>query len=124
MTKSSSSSLDKLFPEREFVFGDSQKVIVKPIPLSKIPMVLKVFLPLLEVDASGFTNKALVTFICDKSIEFLPLCVDRPLEDIPIALLPDILGAIIEFNFPIETIKKWKALVVSVIGAKKVVGGK
>ena len=117
--------LEQLFPSKEIPLYGEKKVIVKPIPISDISPIIDIVTPLLNPDNKLLEAKDAAAMVATHAMDILPLCVDIPLDKIPIAVLPDIIDAILEFNFPIETLKKWLALGNKIQGIKKaLLGGK
>lgn len=115
--------LEQLFPSKEIPLYGKKKVTVKPIPLSEISGIIGVITPLLDPDNKLLAAKDAAAMVATHIMDLLPLCVDTPIDQIPIAVLPDVIDAILDFNFPIETLKKWLALGTRIQGIKKALLG-
>ena len=115
--------LEQLFPSKEIPLYGKKKVTVKPIPVSEISGIIEVITPLLDPDNKLLKAKDAAAMVATHVTDLMPFCVDIPLDQIPIAVLPDIIDATLDFNFPIETLKKWLALAKRIQGLKVALGG-
>jgi hypothetical protein len=115
--------LEQLFPSKEIPLYGKKKVIVKPIPISQISDIIGVITPLLNPENKQLAAKDAAAMVATYGMDLLPLCVDVPTNEIPIAVLPDIIDAILDLNFPMETLKKWLALGTRIAGIKKALLG-
>lgn len=116
--------LEQLFPVRTIPLYGDKKMTIRPIPLSKLGEIINVITPLLDPDNTLLAARDAAAMVATYSMDILPLCVDVPMEAIPLAIFPDIIDAILDFNFPIETLKKWLALGTRVKEIKVALGGK
>lgn len=102
--------LEHLFPSKKIGLYGDVNVTVTPIPLSRIGEIISILTPLLDPENKNLEAKQLASIVAKYSLDLLPLCVDIPVDKIPLAVLPDIIDALLDFNFPLETLKKWVAL--------------
>lgn len=118
------SDLKNLFPEKKIPIADGRDITVRPIPVSKINDVIEVITPLLNPDNKFMEAKDAAALVAKHIVNILPLGLDVPLDQIPFSALPDIVDSFMEFNFPVEAIKKWLALGVRVKGIRDSLRGK
>lgn len=111
--------LENLFPSKEIPLYGKKHVTVRPIPVSKLGDIIDVITPLLDPGNKLLEAKDAAAMVATHAMDMLPICVDKPVEEIPIAVLPDIIDAILDFNFPIDTLKKWLALGTRIQGIKR-----
>lgn len=115
--------LEQLFPAKKIPLYGKKEVTVKPIPLSEVSSIIGVITPLLDPDNKLLAVKDAAAMAATHIMDLLPICVDVPLEEIPVAVLPEVIDAILDFNFPIDTLKKWLALGTRIQGIKKALLG-
>lgn len=118
--------LEILFPD-ETVTINGVEVIMRPLPLEKLPMILKqfrgVFDTILQGKAEGLNKEEVVNFAVDLSRELvgvLPHCLFRKNTDgdviplnakIPAKAAYDLMSLFIKQNIPEELVGKIKALI-------------
>ena len=111
--------LNVLFPGEE-VEIDGQKVMVKPLPLSKLPKIIDAFSELMRlVEVEKVRPGELALKGMSQLLEILPYCIDVELDRIPAYALPDLLEKMIEQNITDATVGKWQALVQKVPGLRQ-----
>lgn len=115
--------LEHLFPSKKIPLYGEKNVTVKPIPISEISGIIGVITPLLDPNNKLLTAKDAAAMVATHATDLIPFCVDIPIDQIPIAVLPDIIDATLDFNFPIDTLKKWLALGTRIQGIKKALSG-
>ena len=111
MKEKESNILKHIFPSKEIKSFNNKMITVKPIPVDRISDALDILAPLLNPSNKTMLANDLAKMVAEKALCLLPLCVDTPINEIPVLVLPDVLEAVIDFNFPNEKLKKWVSLI-------------
>ena len=103
--------LDVLFPHKDVELAEGVSVAVRPIAAENLTKALKPFSVLFKKVSEGVSPAEIAIDAMESAMQVLPFCINRPLSEVPVTKVPDLLEAMIELNLTPESVKKWKALV-------------
>jgi hypothetical protein len=109
--KDAGNELDTLFPGKEVALGDDQAVVVRPLSLESLPKVAKAFGKIMRLAETGTLPSELAVAGMEELLQILPFCIDRPANEIPSTVVPEIIEIVIDQNLTDDVVGKWQALI-------------
>jgi hypothetical protein len=106
----STNLLEDIFPQKSIPVAGGKDIKLVPISLGSLSKVIQIITPIFKGETDNLPLPELADTILAHIMEILPLCTETPPDKIPFSVIPDVVEAIIELNFPEEALKKWKAL--------------
>jgi len=103
--------LKVLFPGEEVEICEGQKVKVTPLSLADLPKVIDAFSVVMQLAEKNVPPSDIAVVGCTELLKILPFCIDRPPEEIPVTVVPDVIDVVLRQNITDASVAKWKALV-------------
>jgi hypothetical protein len=109
--------LGTMFPGRVIAISEDEAVTVTPLKLKDLPKVIDAFASIMQKASAPDIDPQLLAIEGAKELlEMLPFCIDRPPEEIPLTVVPEILLEVVTQNLSEDSLGKWKALFAKVGG--------
>lgn len=103
-------NLDKLLPAARTIEWEGIKVNISPLTVKQLPLVANSLEKVVRLRAEGMEDIEIIKNSLEELISILQVCVDRPLSELPSALMPDLAIAFLEQNLSPLIMGKWQAL--------------
>ena len=103
--KKKGTELEVLFPETTV-----QGIVVKPISLLDLPKVIDAFGKVLQLADQGVHPTDIALRGLRELLLIMPYCIDRPAEEIPSPVVPELIQVMLDQNLNEETVGKWTSL--------------
>ena len=103
--------LKVLFPSEEIEICEGQTVRVTPLSLADLPKVVDAFSVIMRLAEKGVSPSEIAVVGGTELLKILPYCINRPPEEIPGTVVPDIIEIVLKQNVTDAVVAKWKALI-------------
>lgn len=121
--------LKTLFPEKKIKISKEVSIHMRPLPIGKLPLVMGAFYSILQKAGPEKDPMKVAFEAMTELFTLLPHCIveeNVALNDLPTAILPELLNTFMEQNLTKDVVGKWKDLIDSVqelgLGQIKIAG--
>lgn len=103
-------NLDKMFPADQIEYN-GVTVGIRPLPLSAFKRVPGLLNKFSRMAASANSELDAMGSLLTDFVDIIETCLDKPLDELPVAMAPRIARAFIRQNLSSDVLGEWQALV-------------
>lgn len=107
-------NLKTLFPEKKIKISKDFEIHMRPLPIGKLPLVMDAFYSILQKAGPEKDPMKVAFSAMTELFTLMPHCIqeeDVILDELPTAILPELLTTFMDQNLTADVVGKWKDLI-------------
>lgn len=117
MSAKKTDPIKTLYPGTIEIAVSDEVFSIRPLKIREFPLVSKAVTKILKQTQEGKSVEQMLSSGFEEVLEVLKVCVDKPIDDVPIGYLPVFLQAFLDQNITGEDVLgNWRSLIQSLVG--------